>query len=153
MAIGVVLFVLGCAWVPLLNKLVTIGAKQGAQLTKANEANWKGLPGHFDINLHNDHYFFHVLNADDVVYKGAKPQLEQFGPYIYREYDVFTDLKYDQDVKIPAKSDPEYAKRINNADSAKAVEATFNQLMRYEFEMEDKMDQTANVNTTLKVVN
>lgn len=88
-----------------------------------------------------------------MIYKGAKPQLEEFGPYIYREYDIFTDLKYDQDVKVPAKSDPNYSKRISDADSAKAVEATYNQVMRYEFEMEDKMDKVANVNTTLKVVN
>jgi hypothetical protein len=152
--VGIVLLVLACAWVPILNKLVIIGAKQGAQLTKESEESWKDIPGHFDINLHNDHFFFHCLNADDVVYKGEKPMFEEYGPYIYREYDTYTNVKYDQDIPVPAKDDPEFKKRIDDAATAKGLTATFNNFMRYETEMEDDMDKTAQgVDTKLKVVN
>jgi hypothetical protein len=67
---------LAAAWVPVLKNLTISGAKQSSALTKANEESWKDLPGHFDLNLHNDHHFFHCTNADDVTYKGAQPQYE-----------------------------------------------------------------------------
>lgn len=68
------------------------GAKEGAQLTADNEKAWKGIPGTYDINIHHNNYFFNCTNSNNVIYKGAKPELEQFGPYIYREWNTFDDV-------------------------------------------------------------
>jgi len=87
---------MACAWTPILNKLMISGAKTGAALTAENEKDWKNIPGSHDIDIHNNHFFFHCTNADDVIYQGAKPEFEQFGPYIYHEFDIFTDIKYGQ---------------------------------------------------------
>ena len=55
-------------------------------MTLNNEKTWKDIPGFFDINIHHDNYFFSVTNEDDVIYKGAKPIFEEYGPFIYREH-------------------------------------------------------------------
>ena len=65
-----------------------------------NEESWKGIPGHFDIDVARKNNFFSVKNPDEVIYQGKKPVFEQYGPYIYREYQVFEDVRYDQDLQI-----------------------------------------------------
>lgn len=84
--------VFACAWIPILKSLVIKGAKDGAALTLENEPDWKDIPGNFDIDINNNHYLFHCTNPDDVIYRGLKPEFEQYGPYIYREYDLYTDI-------------------------------------------------------------
>jgi len=39
---------------------------------------------------------YNVTNFDDVVFRNAKPELMEFGPYIYREYDDYDNLTYTQ---------------------------------------------------------
>ncbi|XP_066966348.1 lysosome membrane protein 2-like [Macrobrachium rosenbergii] len=42
-------------------------------------------------------YFFNVTNKDDVVDKGAKPVLQQVGPYTYAEKQLKYDLSFDDE--------------------------------------------------------
>jgi len=70
---GIALVAFACAWVPILSNLILSGAKEGAQLTQANDKTWKNIPGAYDINIANEHYFFHCLNPDAVTYRGDKP--------------------------------------------------------------------------------
>ena len=93
--IGLILFGLAIAWQPLMKKALVSGAKEAAALTKANDKTWKDIPGYYGIDIANKHYFFNCINFDDVMYSGAKPKFEQHGPYIYKEYDEFTDVVYD----------------------------------------------------------
>ena len=93
--LGLVFMGFAISWIPLLKSQVLAGAKQAATLTVANDATWKDIPGHYGIDIANNHYFFNCINADDVMYKGVKPIFEQHGPYIYKEYDKFTDVVYD----------------------------------------------------------
>ena len=30
----------------------------------------------------------------DVIYKNAKPKFQEFGPFVYREMENYTDLEY-----------------------------------------------------------
>ena len=39
-------------------------------------------------------YLYNCSNALDVVYKGAKPEFMEFGPYTYREWDSYTDVSW-----------------------------------------------------------
>lgn len=128
--------VLACVWIPLLTKLTIKGAKDGAALTQANEKDWKDIPGNFDIDIHNDHYFFHCINPDDVIYKGAKPEFEQYGPYIYREYDIFTDVNYGQTLKVNGVDDG-FGPHIDWSNTAEGLTATFNQYMIYDDSKQD----------------
>jgi len=112
--IGVLLMVLACAWVPILKKLTISGAKDAAALTAENEKDWKNIPGNFDIDIHNDHYLFHCTNPDDVIYKGEKPQFEQYGPFIYREYDQYTDVSYGKTLKVNGVTD-QFGSHIDNS--------------------------------------
>lgn len=55
---------------------------------------WKGIPGTYDLGIFWNHYFYNATNAKDVLYRGAKPEFTEFGPYIYRENDDYTNLEY-----------------------------------------------------------
>lgn len=52
---------------------------------------WRGIPGHFDLFIARKNFVYNCTNHDDVIYKGARPQVEEFGPYIYRESDAFSN--------------------------------------------------------------
>jgi len=136
---GVALLGLSAGWVAILNSLVTSGAKDGAQLNEVNAVTWKDIPGTNDILIQLNHYMFSVLNPDDVIYKGERPKFEEYGPYIYREYDSFEDPEYDLTVDLgAAAADPIYNKNIDGATQAKGVRMTYVQKVEY---MEDKKDE------------
>lgn len=90
-----VILVISSAFVPkLMNTALLFGAKKSSQLTPANEANWNGIPGANDIGIYWNQYFYNCTNALDVVYQNAKPEYQEFGPYVYRESDTYSDLDY-----------------------------------------------------------
>lgn len=101
LVIGLILLALGIAWTFIIGALVKSGAKKQAALTQSNEKNWRGIPGHFDLFIARKNYVFNCTNHDDVVYKGASPIVEEFGPYIYRETDDYADPKYGLTLKNP----------------------------------------------------
>ena len=50
---------------------------------------------------------YNCTNAWEVTYKNAKPEFMEFGPYIYRETDTYSDLVYqDLDNTISGESLP-----------------------------------------------
>jgi CD36 family len=95
LVIGVILVAFGIAWPFILKPLVVSGAKKGAALTSENANMWKGIPGHFDVLLERQTHVYNCINTDDVIYKGLKPIVEEWGPYIYREHDDYADVDYD----------------------------------------------------------
>ena len=52
--------------------------------------NWVDLP----VPLVTSIYLFNVTNAKDFATKGAKPRLEQVGPYVYYEYHHKTKVQF-----------------------------------------------------------
>ena len=40
-------------------------------------------------------YFYNCTNAEDVIYKGQRPEFMEYGPYTYREYDNYTDVTWE----------------------------------------------------------
>jgi len=83
-------------------------------LTLNNEKTWKDIPGFFDINIHHDNYFYSVKNEDDVIYKGEKPIFEEYGPFIYREYQEFTNITYGIEENVTGLSDDFFKQNIGN---------------------------------------
>ena len=69
-------------------------AKKSSQLSEANEADWKDIPGSHDIGIYWYMYFYNCTNPEDVTYKNAKPEFMEYGPYTYREFDTYNDLVY-----------------------------------------------------------
>ena len=91
---GLVLVIL-CAFTPKAMDAVLVSqAKKTAQLTPANEQYWRGIPGKYDLGIYWNQYFYNCTNAMDVTYKNAKPEFQEFGPYVYREYDEYNNLNY-----------------------------------------------------------
>lgn len=52
----------------ILDALRDDGAKKAAALTQPNEDAWKGIPGKYGIDIAHNHYFFSVVNPDEVIY-------------------------------------------------------------------------------------
>ena len=44
---------------------------------------------------------YNCTNHEDVIYKGARPEFEEFGPYYYRESDTYDDVQYSVQTNIP----------------------------------------------------
>jgi hypothetical protein len=49
-----------------LDALVLTSAKESAALTEANDKNWRGIPGFYDIVIDRFTYVYNVTNRDDV---------------------------------------------------------------------------------------
>ena len=90
-----IFLVITCAFTPLaMDALIAAGAKKSAALTQANEPDWKGIPGSHDLGIYWNQFFYNCTNVKDVIYKNVKPDFMEFGPYIYRESDTYSDLDY-----------------------------------------------------------
>lgn len=88
--IGIILLGVGIGWPFIIDSLVVSQSKDQAALGSDNMDQWKGIPGKFDIQLNRNTYLFNAVNRDDVLFKGATPEVEEYGPFIYREYDDYS---------------------------------------------------------------
>ena len=91
---GIILIVM-CCFTPMTMEAILVSqAKKSAALTKDNEKDWKDIPGSNDIGIYWNQYFYNCTNAYNVTYRNHKPEFKEFGPYIYRESDTYTELVY-----------------------------------------------------------
>ena len=91
-----IILIISCAFTPkVMNSIILQQAKLSSQLTPVNEVNWDGIPGTNDITIDWNQYFYNCTNHLEVTYKNAKPEFMEFGPYVYREFDNYNDLIYD----------------------------------------------------------
>ena len=139
---GFIFICLAAFWVAILNAVTHWGAKDGAALTKPNEQAWKDIPGHYDIDITHDNFFYNCTNADDVIYKGEKPIFEEYGPYIYREHEEFNNVKYDQTLNVTGLSDQAFSKNVDGSTTATGLTADFSMYTQYYSEAYDRMDNT-----------
>ena len=91
--VAAIVLIVTSAFTPyLVDSGVIYIAKQSSQLTAKNEKDWKDIPGHNDIGIYWDQYFYNCTNAHEVIYMQHKPEFKEFGPYKYQEYDNYTNL-------------------------------------------------------------
>ena len=63
-----------------------------------------------------------ILSLLQVVFNGAVPIVEEYGPFIYREYDDYTTPeKWDEEIPVPGQEDV----------TKKAIKMLFNQTAKY----------------------
>lgn len=84
--VGVILFVAGIAMLcsmPTIMRAIQQKINRSLPLKNGTESytNWLDPP----VPVYMQFWVFNVTNADDVVKKGAKPVVEEVGPYSYRE--------------------------------------------------------------------
>ena len=91
-----IILVITCAFTPkVMNTIIGNQAKKSSMLTQANEPDWKNIPGTHDLGIYWNMFFYNVTNPLEVTYKNAKPEFMEYGPYIYREFDTYNDLVYE----------------------------------------------------------
>mmetsp|Transcript_22843 Transcript_22843/g.22103 ORF Transcript_22843/g.22103 Transcript_22843/m.22103 type:complete len:157 (-) Transcript_22843:70-540(-) len=98
----------------IVGLLISNGAKKESALSVDTYSLWGQIPGEYDIALVRRNYVYNCTNYEDVIYLGAQPEFEEFGPYSYREYDNFTDPDYDQMLEVPGSTDGEMFKAVKS---------------------------------------
>ena len=73
---------------------------------------WKDLP----LPLTNKIYIFNVTNANDVAKHGAKPQLDEVGPYVFEEYHHKFDEIWNKNGTVTYKQENKWLPISNNLD-------------------------------------
>ncbi|CDW87257.1 cd36 family protein [Stylonychia lemnae] len=121
--IGLILIGVGIGWPFIIDSLVKSQSKDQAALGKDNMDKWKDIPGKYDIQLNRKTYLYNAINREDVIFKGEVPTVEEYGPFIYREYDNYsTPEKWDEKITVPGKD-----------KTKNAIRMTFNQYAQYNF--------------------
>lgn len=91
---------------------------------------------------------------DEVIYKGETPVFEQYGPYIYRETDNWTNVTYDQDLEVTGEEDENFKNNLNGLKTSKALTANYERSAQYWNEGEDQMDHFGKgLDTPLNITN
>jgi len=102
LVLGTLLLVLSIAMPFVITALIPGMIKNKAILSTDNENLWRGIPGEHNILITRNNYFYNCTNIDDVIYKGSKPIVEEFGPVYYREHDTYDGpLDWNPSVDIP----------------------------------------------------
>ncbi|XP_014668287.1 PREDICTED: scavenger receptor class B member 1-like [Priapulus caudatus] len=82
--VGVVLTVLGGGMIKVFSTMIHDKISEKVRLTNGSESFdiWKDMP----VPIYMQFWIFHVKNPLEITRDGAKPSVEQKGPYTYREY-------------------------------------------------------------------
>ena len=109
-----------------LNEIKWGKAQERTQLSQKNERNWIDLPN--NAGIYWNQYFYNCTNVMDVIYSNAKPQFQEFGPYVYRETDNYTDKAYADDLDF-------------NGNPLPVVNATYRQYVTFDSDPTDTIDE------------
>ncbi|XP_076101275.1 lysosome membrane protein 2-like isoform X3 [Mytilus galloprovincialis] len=95
---GLILLISGILLGPLVNMEVEQKLKKMMPLVKGTKTYnyWINPPIPIDFQL----YFFHVVNPEEIVQNGAKPVLEEKGPYTYRLIDTKENLTHHKNFTV-----------------------------------------------------
>ncbi|XP_064128126.1 scavenger receptor class B member 1 isoform X1 [Loxodonta africana] len=81
--VGLLCVVLGAVMIVLVPSFIEQQVLKNVRIDPSSLSfnMWKEIPVPFYLSV----YFFHVVNPDNVL-KGEKPQVQERGPYVYREF-------------------------------------------------------------------
>mmetsp|Transcript_19682 Transcript_19682/g.14415 ORF Transcript_19682/g.14415 Transcript_19682/m.14415 type:complete len:154 (-) Transcript_19682:2274-2735(-) len=102
-----ILVLLAATFFLIVDWLLVTGSKKESALLEDNFDLWAQIPGIYDIQLIRRNYVYNCTNYEDVIYLGARPEFEEFGPYAYREYDNISDVVYGQSFAVPGSAESE----------------------------------------------
>ncbi|XP_069353220.1 scavenger receptor class B member 1 isoform X8 [Eulemur rufifrons] len=89
--LGLLCAVLGAVMIVMLPSLIKQQVLKNVRVHPSSLSfnMWKEIPVPFYLSV----YFFNVLNPDEVL-KGKKPQVQELGPYVYREFRHKTNITF-----------------------------------------------------------
>ena len=89
------ILVYACAFTPFtVSTIISNQTKKSAQLSGANQVNWRDVPGSRDIGIYWHMYLYNCTNPMEVTYRNAKPEFMEHGPYTYRQFDSHDAIAY-----------------------------------------------------------
>lgn len=90
--LGTGLIIMGVAVPRIVNNKLNAEIKENLVVDSKDSTaynRWESDASDDSAPFYHSFYFFHISNVKDVL-NGAKPSLEQKGPYVYRRYQVRT---------------------------------------------------------------
>lgn len=97
---GILFFGLIFGGPPLMDYLIFQGLVQQRLITSANSSGYDQWQSNYPSTGVDPEYFsvylFNVTNPDEIL-KGAKPKLQEIGPFVYYHYYEFFDIKFSED--------------------------------------------------------
>ena len=94
LTIGCFLTISACFIPTLLNNFMVTQAETMSALTPENEDKWMGVPGENNLTYYLKHYVYNCTNIEDVIFRNAKPNYTELGPFTYKEIDTYQNITY-----------------------------------------------------------
>lgn len=69
-------------------------AKDQIIMTPHNFNLWGLIPGQSEVSMRRRYYFYNFTNPKEFLYHNQRPEFIEVGPYIYNEYQNYTNLNY-----------------------------------------------------------
>ena len=116
--LGGLVLIAGIAFPYIMKPLVIQAAKKSTALTPETQGLWRGIPGQYNISITRATHVYNCTNRDDVIYKGAIPNVTEIGPFVYQESNSWSEPKqWDVQTTVPG---------TYGADKKNAIEMVFN---------------------------
>jgi len=80
--------------------LITSEARNSAVLQENNADLWGDIPGKSQVQIIRDHYFYNLLNLDDLMNDKSPAISQEVGPYRVNEFQKFINRNYTNDSNI-----------------------------------------------------
>lgn len=95
----VIVLIIGIGGPFLIDSVIKSQVNDQVMMTDKNFDLWGVIPGESGVDVVRDVYFYNFTNSRDVIFKNAKPEFHEIGPFQYYENHDFTAPEYEQDGK------------------------------------------------------
>ncbi len=92
--LGLVVLLLGVFLIP---NLINNSVLDTILLKEESWDLWGDFPGRSNVSIIKNHYFYNILNLDEVLYGNKKAIPNETGPYSVNEYTLFLNRNYSKD--------------------------------------------------------
>lgn len=98
--VGFVIFLVLAIVLPIVieNTIADTG-RQKAIMQVSNQNLWGEVPGDTQANVTRQFFFYNFTNPEGFLYNNENPEFYEVGPYVYQEYQNFSNYNYKVDPK------------------------------------------------------
>ena len=96
--LGVLLIVLAIILPIYIESVIKSKAEDQVIMGTQNFQLWGVIPGQSEVDMKRFYYLYNLSNPDDFLYNDAKPEFIEVGPYVYDEYQNYTNLNFSSNV-------------------------------------------------------
>ena len=92
--LGVISIVLAIVLPIFIESIIKTKAQDQVVMTSNNFQLWGMVPGQSESKMQRLYYLYNLSNPDDFLYNNARPEFIEVGPYVYDEFQNYTNLNF-----------------------------------------------------------